>query len=76
MIAETVPDDAAVNLPCASTVMLAKVYEPAVTAVSESFAAVTASSAIFAVTTWFAEILAEVTALSAILTVVTALADN
>jgi hypothetical protein len=47
----SVPLEAAVILPCASTVILVLVYEPAVTAVSANLAAVTASSSIFAVVT-------------------------
>jgi hypothetical protein len=58
-----VPVAAAVNRPCASTVMFAVVYEPATTAVSANFAAVTASSAIFAVVTASSAIFAVVIAL-------------
>ena len=43
------PLDAAVTLPCASTVMSAAEYEPAVTEVLAILSAVTASLAIFAV---------------------------
>ena len=53
------PVEAAVILPCWSTVISAFVYDPGVTAVWSSLSAVTASSAIFAVST----------ALSAMLTV-------